>query len=291
MITVIGASGVVGRPAIERLVREGARLRALTSSDSSAALLREAGVEKTVVGDFRTDADLDRVLVDTRSVLYIPAAMQQDEAEIGKRVVAAASAAGVDHFVFISCFHSPVTALAHHHHKLLVEEAILEAGLTYTILQPSMFMQNLAFIWRDICENGVMRWPWIPSRCFNLVDVEDLAAVIVKVLLDPGLRGATFEICGPETISVSETAARLSRLSGKQVHAEQYDPQIWAKNMEAVGMSAWGINNMLNMARHYDEHGLTGGNPLVMEAILGRSAASYDDYVSRFLSSLPKEGV
>lgn len=287
IITVIGASGVVGRPTISRLVKAGANLRALSSNEGSAQSLRQAGVGEVVIGDFRRHEDLAHVLQGTASVLYIPTAMQMDEAEIGKSVVAATRAANVEHMVYVSCFHSPVTALAHHHHKLLVEEALLESGLDYTILQPSMFMQNLAFIWPDIKQNGIMRWPWIPSARFNLVDVDDLADVLVRVLLNSDLRGATFEICGPETISVHDCAERLSRQWGKQVHAEQFDPQTWANGVRAMGMSEWGINNMLSMARHYDEHGLTGGNPLVLEALIGRHATNYEDYVKRFLAAVP----
>ena len=285
MITVIGASGAVGRPALARLVERGAPLRALTSSETSAAALRSAGVGQVVMGDFLNDADLHRVIKGTASLLYIPTAMRADEAEIGKRVVAAARAHGGGHIVYISCFHPQISALAHHHHKLLVEEAILEANLTYTILQPSMFMQNLGHIWRDVRENGVMRWPWDPAGLFNLVDTGDLAEAIATVLTQPGYRGATFEICGPETISVHEAAARLSKVWGRPVHADRFDPQDWAVGMRALGMSEWGVSNMLNMARHYDAHGYTGGNPLVLETIIGRPATRYQDFLHAFLAA------
>lgn len=284
MITVIGASGAVGRPAIARLAKAGATLRALTSRAASAETLHAAGVAETVVGDFLRDDDLERVLAGTTSLLYVPTAMRADEAEIGKRVVGAAKAANISHIVYISCFHSQISALAHHRHKLMVEEAIVESDLTYTILQPSMFMQNLAFIWGDIQENGVMRWPWDPASYFNLVDTGDLADVIAKVLLDPGYQGASFEVCGPETISVHDAAAQLSEVWGRPVRAERYDPQTWAGGMLAMGMSEWGVNNMLNMALHYDEHGYTGGNPLVLETITGRPATRYKDFLRSFLA-------
>lgn len=286
LIAIIGASGVIGRPTIARLVGSGAHLRALSSNESSAGALCKAGVAETIVGDFHKTEDLDRVLNGVRSALYVPKAMQSDEAEVGKVVVAAAVAAKVDHFVYVSCYHSPVSALAHHHHKLLVEEALIESGLDYTILQPSMFMQNLGFIWADINATGTMRWPWLPSKRFNLVDVEDLADVLARALLTPDLRGGSFEICGPETISVEECAAKLSALWGRAVRAEQFDAEQWAAGMRAAGMSEWSISNFRNMSRHYDQHGLTGGNPLVLEAILGHKATRYEEFLTRFLASV-----
>lgn len=285
-IAIIGGSGVIGAPTIARLVSAGSQLRVLSSSESSAEALRKAGVAETVVGDFHKADDLGRVLNGARSLLYVPKAMQGDEAEIGKAVVAAAVDAKVDHVAYVSCYHSPVSALAHHHHKLLVEEALMESGLEYTILQPSMFMQNLGFIWRDVAATGIMRWPWLPSRRFNLVDVEDLADVLTRALLTPDLRGGSFEICGPETISVEECAAKLSAAWGRAVRAEQFDPDQWAAGMRAAGMSEWGIGNFRNMSRHYDQHGLTGGNPLVLEAILGRKATRYEEFLARFLASV-----
>src|SRR6185437_8562212 len=49
MIVVIGASGAVGIPTIRHLVKRGARLRALTSSEASAQRLQALGVAETVV--------------------------------------------------------------------------------------------------------------------------------------------------------------------------------------------------------------------------------------------------
>jgi dihydroflavonol-4-reductase len=44
-VLVTGGTGVVGRPLVERLVAEGAELRALARSEASAAALRELGAE------------------------------------------------------------------------------------------------------------------------------------------------------------------------------------------------------------------------------------------------------
>jgi uncharacterized protein YbjT (DUF2867 family) len=206
--------------------------------------------------------------------------MQEDEAELGRTVIKAAKNAGVSFVTYVSCFHSQISALAHHHHKLLVEEALIESGLAYTILQPSMFMQNLFFVLQDVKTNGVVRWPWDPNVDFRLVDVDDLAAVIVRALVQRDLVGGTFEICGPQLLSVADTAAILGELLGKPVVATRHDRAVWSQGMRAMGMSDWGVGNMLAMS----DHGLTGGNSLVLDTLLGRAATDYRTFAARVLS-------
>ena len=52
MILIVGPSGAVGLPLIQELLRQNAEVRALSSSDASAAYLRELGVADVVRGIF-----------------------------------------------------------------------------------------------------------------------------------------------------------------------------------------------------------------------------------------------
>ena len=62
----------------------------------------------------------------------------------------AAVEAEVDHFVFSSVFHPQMRDMDHHFNKLVVEEALIDSGLPFTILQPAMFMQNIRLEWPGI---------------------------------------------------------------------------------------------------------------------------------------------
>ena len=90
MILVIGSSGAVGIPTIRALVERAAPVRALTSSDESGGRLKALGVTETVRGDLRSEADLAGALQDAESVFFVMPRFQEDEAEAGKRIVAAA---------------------------------------------------------------------------------------------------------------------------------------------------------------------------------------------------------
>ncbi|MEI8154221.1 MAG: NmrA family NAD(P)-binding protein, partial [Hyphomicrobiales bacterium] len=86
-ILITGASGAVGTPTIRHLVKRGAKIRALTSKESSAANLKSLGVAETVIGDLTSDADIKRAVVGVESVMHIPPRFREDEAEIGLRVL------------------------------------------------------------------------------------------------------------------------------------------------------------------------------------------------------------
>ena len=143
MIVIFGASGAVGTPAIRHLARAGREIRAFTSNARSAERLSGLGVGETAIGDFRSDADVARAMAGADSVLLVSPRFTEDEAEIGIRVVEAAKAAGVGHLVYSSAFHPQLSKMDHHAAKLRIEEAVIESGLAFTIVQPSMFMQAL----------------------------------------------------------------------------------------------------------------------------------------------------
>ncbi len=284
MILIVGASGAVGVPTIRHLAKRGARVRALTSNPQSAARLKALGVAEAVVGDFRTDADVARAVAGAESVFLVPPRFTEDEAAIGLRVVAAARAAQVGHFVFSSVFHPQMRKMDHHASKLLIEEAVVESGLPFTIVQPAMFMQNIRMECPAILDADVYLRTYAPDRRMALVDTDDLGEAIAIVLTKPGYRGATFELAGPEALTTAEMAAVVAEEWRRPGRAAKRDPEEWAQWARANNWTPWSIQAYLKMCAHYDAHGYPGGNPLVLSAILGRPPGDYRAFVKRFLA-------
>ncbi len=285
MILIVGASGAVGLPTLRHLVHRRAAVRALTSNAASANKLAALGAAETVIGDFRSDADVARAMAGAEAVFFIPPRFTEDEAAIGLRVVAAAKAAGVGHFVQCSAFHAQLRKMDHHWSKLLVEEAVLESGLPFTILQPAMFMQNLAVEWPAIRDRGVYARPYSPARKMRLIDTEDLGEAAAIVLTEPRFRGGTYELCGADSLTHDEMAAIIAETLGRPVRAEQRSLDDWADWARARGWAPWSIAAYAKMCRHYDAHGYPGGNPLALTAILGRAPGDYRAFVKRFVAA------
>jgi uncharacterized protein YbjT (DUF2867 family) len=219
-ILITGASGAIGLPTLHHLVKRGARVRALSSRDSSAANLKSLGVAETVVGDLTSDADVARAMQGVASVMHIPPRFREDEAKIGLRVLKAAVDAKVGHFVFSSVFHPQMRDMDHHFNKLVVEEALIDSGLAFTILQPAMFMQNIRLEWPGIRDRGVYLRPYSPDQRMAMIDTEDYGEAAARVLTEPGYRGGIFELAGPDQLTTGEMAKVIAEEWGRPVRAE-----------------------------------------------------------------------
>lgn len=284
MILIVGPSGAVGLPLIQELLRKNAEVRALSSSDASAANLRDLGVADVVRGDFRNTKDVKQAMSGVDNVCLIPPRFQEDELDIGKRVVDAAVGEGVSHFLFSSAYHAQIEDLGHHWQKLRLEEYLINTDLRVSVVQPSMFMQNIRVEWPKILETGLYARPYSPDSLMNIIDTADLAVAMARILLEPAFQGATYELCGGELLSHTQMAEIISAELGQEVTAVQRDLSEWQAWAQDRNWSAYAIETYSAMCRHYDAHGYKYGNDITLKAILGRPAASYRDFIQRFVA-------
>lgn len=282
LITMIGASGAVGKPTMAALVARGAAVRALTSSDASASALTDRGAAETVVGDLRQAADLERVMDGAGSVFFVMPRFQEDETEAGIRIVDQAKASGVGHFIYCSVFNPQLRHLDHHARKLVVEEHLIESGVPFTILRPAMFMQNLNMEWKDVVERGVYPRPYSPEREMAAIDTSDLGEAAANLILEERFHGGSFDLCG-DRLSHGRMAAILSDVMGRSVRAEKSSIDDWADAARGRGASDYFVSAYSKMCAHYDSHGLAGGSPVVLETVLGRPPANYRSFAQRFV--------
>jgi len=283
MILVTGASGMVGQPAVKHLLAAGHKVRVLSSSQASAEKLTAAGVHEVVVGDLRSDSDVAQAVDGVDCIVHIPPAVVPDEHEIGYRLVAAAERAGTDHFVFVSCYHCHPSDIPSHHNKLLVEDALYKSNLSFTVLQPSMFMQNIGLVWPTILASKTLAWPWSNTQKFAMFDTEDLAVAIAAVVADRRFRGGTYELSSGDTLSVTEMAAMLADATDLPIKAGQLDPAQWLDGLRSAGAPQWTIDNVRIMAQFYNDYGYKGGSSVVYEAVTGRKPTSYREFAARFV--------
>ena len=95
------------------------------------------------------------------------------------------------------------------------EKIIAESGLLYTFLRPNGFMQNfLNYYGQSIKTQNAFYLPAGDGK-LGLVDVEDIAAVAVEILLTKGNgseqhhENKSHDINGPEALSYSQAAEIL----------------------------------------------------------------------------------
>jgi NAD(P)H dehydrogenase (quinone) len=269
MLLITGAAGKTGQAVIRALVARGQAVRALVHRPEQAQPVRDLGVQEVVTGDLRDPGAVRIAFRDIRAVYHICPNMHPDEAAIGQAVIAAARSAGVQHFVYHSVLHPQVEAMPHHWLKMRVEEQLFESGLSYTILQPAAYMQNVLAQWSRITQEGVYPVPYRVETRLGMVDLNDVAEAAAIVLTGGGHAGATYELAGAEALSQIEVAAVLADCLGQPVRAQTVDIETWEQRARASGLGSYQVETLVKMFRYYEQHDFWG-NPRVLGWLLGR---------------------
>lgn len=280
MILVTGAAGKTGQAIIKALAAERRPIRALVRRYEQAQVCKSLGAEEAIVGDMRDATTLKRATQGIRAVYHICPNVSPDEIQIGRIAIAAAREAGVERFVFHSVMHPQTEMMTHHWNKLRVEEALLESGLAYTILQPASYMQNVLGGWKTIVERGVYTVPYALDARMSMVDLEDIAQAATVVLTEPGHLGATYELAGPEVLTQTQVAEILSNQLKRTVRAEQITIETWTRQAQASGMGEYQIETLVKMFRYYDRNGFWG-NPHTLTGLLGRGPTKFETFIKR----------
>jgi NADH dehydrogenase len=213
MILVAGATGVLGSEIVRRLRQRGDPVRALvrpSSAPEKVAMLERLGAQ-IVRGDLKDRGSLDAatrgvsaVITTVTTILTSQPGDSFDATDgVGTRnLIDAATAARVSHFVFVSFDtsrvpESPLTAA-----KRDGEDHLKRSGLTYTILQPGLFMESWLgpFLFADP-KAGTAKVYGAGTEGIRYVAVGDVAEVAVRALTVPTARNATIRFGGPDPLS------------------------------------------------------------------------------------------
>jgi uncharacterized protein YbjT (DUF2867 family) len=286
MILITGANGQTGHAIIKALLSKGERIRALVHRTEQIQEIKSLGVMEVVTGDMMDQKAIDEAFIGVNDVYHICSALNPHEVEIGQIAIKAARSAQIEHFVYHSVLHSVLKDMPHHQKKLMVEELLVNSGIPYTIIQPAVFMQNILESWKLLSEKGIFQQKFFTTQetCMCMVDLEDLAEAASIILTSPGHTGATYEICGPENLSLSDMIAAMEQHFDREIKVETPQDEMFAAQLKKLGVGDYQVNTLLKMFQHYNEHGFVG-NPNVLTWILGRKPNDFSSFILRTLKS------
>jgi len=277
-ILVIGATGNVGRPTVAGLLAKGESVRALSRSEENLASLPD-GVNG-VIGDLETGSGLDTACAGVDKLFLITSNGETESAR-GLNAVQAATAAGVQHIVFLSVGNpAKEPAIPHYRAKLPIEEAIRNSGAGYTFLRPNFFMQTDLSVVPVIKEHGVYSMP-IGTIGNNRVDTRDIADCAVRVLTEDGHAGADYYLHGADTISGPGAAEVYAQHFGREVRYGGDDVDQWGKPVEAF-LPPWLLDSLKKMFLAQQLHGGVADADTVAasEAAVGHPLRTFDAFVA-----------
>jgi uncharacterized protein YbjT (DUF2867 family) len=228
----------------------------------------------------RSQNTINGALQGIRAVYHICPNVSPDEYNIGQIVIQGAQSARVDHLVYHSVLHPQVESMPHHWQKMRVEEQLFESGLSYTILQPAVYMQNILAYWSSIVEDSEYPVPYSENAQLSFVDLEDVTEVAAMVLCESGHKGAIYELCGTKIHSPIDLTQLLSQYLGHKIDVNIIPYDKWESGARRNGLGDYQVNSLIKMFRYYEQFGFSG-NPHILACLLGRSPTSFETFIER----------
>ena len=226
MNLVVGATGSLGGEIVKLLADAGKPARALvrpTSDQKKVDQLQTLGAE-IVTGDLKDRPSLDAACRGVSAIISTASStLSRLEGDTIRTVdhegqlslVDAARAAGVAHFVLIS-FSGMNVEFPLQTAKREVERHLKESGMTYTILQPTFFME----VWLSPAlgfdaAQGTAQVYGSGQHKISWISFQDVAEFVIASLDNPAARNAVIKLGGPEALSPLEVVKVFEKQSGR----------------------------------------------------------------------------
>ena len=275
-IVLTGATGNTGQVIAEKLKRRGVPFVAMARSEKSRAKLAASDID-VVPGDFDDPPSMVGALEGAEKA-YLVCTPDQLLVPRETAFIAVAKQAGIRHIVKCSAYLAGVDAetgnLRSHG---IIERALVDSGLDYTIIRPHGFMQTITLMsWGMVQKAGVMTFPG-GNGGLPLVDVRDVAAVGVKALTEPGHAGKVYDVTGPESLTFYQMAEILERVLGRPVTYLPGSEAPFKLMLLLMGVTATPREHTIKAMRMVRDHRVEKVHPTLEE--LGIQPTTYEQFV------------
>lgn len=278
MILVTGAAGKTGLAVIKAIVSKGTPVRAFVRKSEQEAVVKDAGASEVTVGDLEDSAAIRTALDGVTGAYLICPNVHPREFEIGKKFIEAAKSSKLNKLIYHSVLYPQIKAMPHHWQKLQIEEALIESGLNFTILQPASYMQNVGTSWEAIKQTGVLSVPYSVGAKFSMIDLSDVAEIPLMAFARTAFDNSTYQLAGPAALSTLQMAEQISKSLGRPIVARQQSLEDWQTSAKAQGMAEYPLDALSKMFAHYDQHGLQASS-MVTHSLLGRMPTAFSEYL------------
>jgi uncharacterized protein YbjT (DUF2867 family) len=276
MMLITGASGSVGKVVLQEASRKDSKVRAMYRSKEDAAKA-PSGCE-AVLADY-ADAQSLRKALDGVSSVYVVCSPIPNLVELEGNVLDACQESGVKHVVLSSAMGAGDCGKSFPSWHRKVEDKLKATGMSYTILRPNGFLQNIvAYNAPSIRTQGAF-YAAMGDAKVSYLDVGDIAVVAVKALQGGAHAGKTYELNGPEAISNNELAKRISKATGRTVDFVDIPESAQREAMLGLGMPEWQVTALLELQQYYKQGGGAKTDGL-LKALIEREPVTLDQYLA-----------
>jgi uncharacterized protein YbjT (DUF2867 family) len=276
MILIAGASGSVGKAVLQEACRKESKVRAMYRSKEEAAKA-PSGCE-AVLADYSDKQSLRKVLEGVTSVYVVCSPIPQ-LVELESNMVDACKDSGIKHVVLNSALGAGDYAKSFPGWHRKVEDKLKSMGMSYTILRPNGFLQNIVTYNAPSIREQAAFYAAMGDAKVSYLDVGDIAVVAVKALQGGTHAGKTYELNGPEEISNEELAKRISKVTGRTVNYVDIPESAQREAMLGLGMPEWQVTALLDLQQYYKQGGGAKTDKLLQE-LIARAPVTLDQYLT-----------
>lgn len=245
MILVVGATGSLGGRITRGLLDQGKEVRVLVRHNSPSEELAKQGRANTaqslidagaqpVWGDLKDRASLDAAVAGVDTVITTANSVKRGGEDTLETVdlkgtlnlIEAAKQAGIKRFLYASVQGaSPEHPVPLFQYKAACERALMESGMTYTIVQPSIFME----IWIGMMVGlPLMIQQTITlvgqgDHAHNFMSEQDVADYMIAMIDNPAAYDQAVMLGGPASYTWTEIVQRVGERMGAELPL-QYVP-------------------------------------------------------------------
>ena len=274
-ILVAGATGTNGRALLEALRGTNVTVRALLRSAAAADSF--APDVEIVEGDLTYPASLARAFEGVDKA-YVVTAVQSNTVELFGNFYDAAKAAGVRHLVKFSGLgasqDSPSEIIRQHGET---DDVLRASGLTYTIIRPNSFHQNMLWQAQVIAATDTFYLP-VGDAAQSTIDVRDIAEITATILTSDGHENQDYDLTGPESLTFHDVARIIGEVRGKPVTFVPIPQEVAENAMREQGMPDWSAHALAEIQALFG----TGAYADVLpdaERLLGRKPRTFAQFV------------
>jgi uncharacterized protein YbjT (DUF2867 family) len=288
VILVIGGRSKIGGALIGELLGRGQQVRALVRAGEPAGGLPAAA--EAVTGDLGDEGSLVTAMAGVEKVFLLssphPGAVgwHRNAIDAARRtqvqLMVRSSILGADR-------ESPAGFITAH---TACDRYLEESGLPYVIVRPNLFLQNIPESTIPSIDASGTFYVNAGEARISMVDTRDVAAVAAVALTEPGRAGAHYDVTGPEALSYTDVAAKLTGAVGRRISYVAASDGAVRQALLGAGLTEWFAGALVGLYQDYRRSG-TGGYAAqvtgIVQRVTGRPARSLDDLASEIASTFP----
>ena len=242
-ILVTCATGNLGSAVVKALSSRGMLARA--ASRHPDRITRSEQTEAVFL-DYDKRSNHDALLTGVDGLFLVAPPLDPEAPSKLNPFIDKAKSHGIGHIVFNSALGVDGVETAP---LRVIERYLMVSGVPYTILRPNFFMQNFShgFIAPMIKQHHTIFLAADDAKT-SFIATDDIAAVAAEVFTD-NRTGEEFDLTGPEALDHYQTAAILSKVSGRTITYHSVSEEAMLQGARESGMPESAVRYLANLYR------------------------------------------